>query len=204
MMGRMAEPLTNDDELLQRAAQSDLSALETIFDTYYRPLYRYIYHHIRHVETAEDMTGQVFQRLLTALQSSSPPDHHLKAWLFRVAHNLIVDESRRQRYRDHEPFDAEIATAKATAGIIGDVESTADVEADVTRRLLVDQTRAALDALTPMQREVIILRFLSELSLEETAHILNMQVGAVKAMQHRALASLRRLLIAQESYEEEP
>lgn len=192
-MGRMAEHLTNDDELLQHARQFDLSALETIFDTYYRPLYRYIYHHIHHVETAEDLTGQVFHRLLAVLQSQTAPDRHLKAWLFRVAHNLITDESRRQRYRDHEPLDVEIAT----------IESASDVEADVTRRLLVDQTRAALDALTSMQREVIILRFLSELSLEETARILNMQIGAVKAMQHRALASLRRLLIAQESYEEE-
>lgn len=186
--------MANDDELLQRAGQLDFRALEMIFDTYYRPLYRYIYHHIRHVETAEDLAGQVFQRLLTVLQSPSAPDRHLKAWLFRVAHNLITDESRRQRYREHEPLDAETLT----------LETGGDVETDVTRRLLVDQTRAALDSLTPMQREVIILRFLSELSLEETAHILNMNVGAVKAMQHRALAALRRRLISQETYEESP
>jgi RNA polymerase sigma-70 factor (ECF subfamily) len=163
-----------------------------IFDTYYRPLYRYIYHHVRHVETAEDVTGQVFQRFLAVLRSPSAPDRHLKAWLFRVAHNLIMDESRRQRYREYQPLDAET----------GLIQAAVDVESDVTRRLLVDQTQAALDTLTPMQREVIILRFLSELSLEETAHILHMNVGAVKAMQHRALATLRRQLIPQHDHEE--
>lgn len=178
--------MTLDDEssLLRRAHQFDPAALATIFDTFYGPLYRYAYHHVGHVETAEDLTAQVFQRFLTALKSGSAPTRYLKAWLFRVAYHLIVDDSRRFALRNHQPLDIQPLTDTALS-----------LDETVQNALLIERARHLLHSLAPQQREVIILRFLSDMSLEETADVLQMTVGAVKAMQHRALTNLRRKLL---------
>jgi RNA polymerase sigma factor (sigma-70 family) len=109
-----AEETTLDDEreLLHRARSLDEIALSAIFDTFYPSLYRYIYHHVRHQATAEDLTAEVFTRILEQLADGRGPKRHLKAWLYRVAHNLVVDESRRRIHRDHDPVDERRSSAE--------------------------------------------------------------------------------------------
>jgi RNA polymerase sigma-70 factor (ECF subfamily) len=172
----------DDDELLQRAHRLDENALATIFDTYYKPIFRYIYHQIHHVETAEDLAAKVFQRLLEQFSIGSGPTYHLKAWLFKVATNVLVDDSRRQRHRDYVLLEE-------------NEQQLLIIEENFETRLLVKEAKLALTQLTPQQRNVIILRYLVELSLEEVAEILDLTVGAVKALQHRGLVSLRRDLL---------
>jgi len=174
--------LVDDRELLRRARSLDESALSTIFDTYYQPLYRHIYYHVRHRETAEDLTAEVFARMLAQLAKGQGPQKHLKAWLYRVALNLIVDESRRRVYRNHEPLDE------------GAASSEQGVEAQVQTSLLQREAWNALDELTIKQRAVIVSRFVGGLENKEIARILRMSVGAVKALQHRGLAAMRRYL----------
>ncbi len=170
------------DELLQRAHKLEEAALATIFDTYYRPIYRYIYYHTRHAQTAEDLTAKVFHKLLESLHVGRGPCRHLRAWLFRVAHNLVVDESRRLVHRNHQALNEGWAAQQL------------NVEDDVHNTLLTDQVREAMTCLTSKQRSVIVLRFLEGLDNAEIAQILKLSVGAVKALQHRALATLRRQL----------
>jgi RNA polymerase sigma-70 factor (ECF subfamily) len=168
--------------LLHRARSLDNAALGEIFDIYYPLLYRYIYHHVHHRTTAEDLTAEVFTRMLEQLADGRGPARHLNAWLYRVAHNLVVDESRRQVYRDHDPLDEGTALAEG------------NVEAKTEMALWRPRAQAALAQLTPNQRAVLILRYLEGYENREVSRILQTSVGAVKALQHRALAAMRRHL----------
>jgi RNA polymerase sigma-70 factor (ECF subfamily) len=184
--------LIDEQELLHQARTLDESALGAIFDTYYQPLYRYIYYHVRHKETAEDLTADLFSRMQAQIAKGRGPTRHLKAWLYRVAHNLVIDESRRRVHRDHEPLDERIASCEQ------------DVETQVQTSILQQQAWNALDKLTAKQRTVIVLRFLEGQGNEEIARILKMPVGAVKSLQHRGLASMRRHLARTGIIQKEP
>jgi RNA polymerase sigma-70 factor (ECF subfamily) len=174
--------LIEEQDLLQRARSLDEAALGTIFDTYFPVLYRYIYHHVHHQQAAEDLTAEVFARMLEQLARGHGPRHHLRAWLYRVAHNLVVDDSRRRIHRDHEPLDEQVVTSE------GDVHE--QTEASILR----EHARSALMELTPAQRAVIVLKFLEGYENREVARILDTTVGAVKALQHRALAAMQQHL----------
>jgi len=174
--------LSDEQELLHRACQLEPAALGEVFDAYYAPLYRYIYHHLRHPAAAEDLCAEVFTRMLAHLSDGRGPRRHLRAWLYRVAHNLIVDESRRRVHRDHQPLSEWLCAA---APGIEEQSETA-----------IGQRRAieALDALTEKQRSVIILRYLEGLENWEIARVLRTTTGAVKALQYRGLEAMRRHL----------
>jgi RNA polymerase sigma-70 factor (ECF subfamily) len=174
--------LTDERSLLRRARSLDDAALSEIFDTYYPLLYRYIYHHLHHRATAEDLAAEVLTRMLEQLADGRGPTRHLNAWLYRVAHNLVVDESRRRVHRDHDPLDEGTAAA---------VE---DVEAQTAMAIWRQQARGALAELTPNQRAVLFLRFLEGYENKEISRVLQTSVGAVKALQHRALEAMRRHL----------
>ncbi len=186
------EIVESEIQLLRRARKFDEQALAAIFDTYYRPLYRYLYHQTGHVQTAEDLTAKVFQRFLEALHKGQGPEKNLTAWLFKIAHHLAIDESRRLVFRDHIPLDENLADAQA--GMDEHLYITHETE----------RVHLALNKLTPQQRAVIILHFLEGLENTEIAHILHSTIGAVKALQHRALAALRCQLDPQQQIEGEP
>jgi RNA polymerase sigma-70 factor (ECF subfamily) len=156
--------------------------LAAIYDEYHSPIYRYIYRQVGDVESARDLTAEVFHRLLRSLQDRGGPDRNLSGWLYRTAHNMVVDFYRRQQHRRHLPLDETL------------VDCDDDPVETVERRLSAAQVRAALQHLTPDQRQVIVLKFLEGLSNQEVAKVLDKPVGAVKSLQHRALATLQRQL----------
>ncbi|MBN1991063.1 MAG: sigma-70 family RNA polymerase sigma factor [Anaerolineae bacterium] len=180
----------NDQELarLRRARAFDRAALAAIYDDYHQPIYRYIYRQVSEVETARDLTAEVFHRLLHAIQHGNGPEQNLRAWLYRAAHNSVIDHYRRQKHRRHLPLKEELVDVN-------------DDPAKIAEGYLSAQAvRAALQQLTLDQRQVLILKFLEGLSNQETAEVLGKPVGAVKSLQHRALAALqRRLVPAEES-----
>lgn len=125
----------------------------------------------------------MFHRLLQALQKGNGPRQDTKAWLYRTAHNIVVDHYRRRQHRDHLPlFD-------------GIVDGETDLAYTAEMHMAVDAVREALTQLTPDQHQVIALKFLTGLSNSEVAEVMEKPVGAVKSLQHRALAALRRQLI---------
>jgi RNA polymerase sigma-70 factor (ECF subfamily) len=174
--------LSDGLQLLQRARRWDESALTQIYDTFAPVIYRYIYRRIGNVQTAQDLTAETFQRFLEALKRASGPREHLSGWLYRVAHNLVVDYYRRAP--KEPPTSLEFA----------DPPVPATGEAEIVRAALAERTRVALRMLSPLQQQVVTLRFLESLSLQEVADILDKTVGSVKALQHRALTSLQRIL----------
>ncbi len=166
--------------LLDRARRLDEAALAHIYDRYHLVVYRYLYRQVGDVDTARDLAAEVFHRLLVALHTGKGPQNHLVAWLYRTAHNALVDYYRRQQHRRHLPLTEELAE-----GSNGPAET-------VEHRLLVGQLRQALQRLSPDQQQVIALKFLENLSNEQAALIMGKSVGAIKSLQHRALSTLQR------------
>jgi RNA polymerase sigma-70 factor (ECF subfamily) len=173
--------LADEAALLDRIRQYDTEALAQVYDEYYERIYRYVYRYLGQVDAAEDLTANVFLRLLKAVQSGSCPRTNLSAWLYRVAHNLVVDAFRRS-----PPAELELADWLESA--------EADPIHTVEQHLQMERVRRALLQLTPSQQQVIILRFLEGLESREIALILGKSEGAVGALQHRALAALRQIL----------
>lgn len=159
-------------------------ALGAIYDAYHAELYRYAYRLIGSEQDAEDLVGEAFYRFLRALSAGGGPHDHLKAYLYRVVHNLAVDRHR----RGHDRVLDAVGEHEALAA-----EDNPAAEAENTIRQ--EQARAALWRLTPEQRQVILLKFFQGLSNEEIANVLNKPLGAIKSLQHRALNALRRMLI---------
>jgi RNA polymerase sigma-70 factor (ECF subfamily) len=161
-----------------------------VFDIYYPRIYRYIYHHVGHQQTAEDLGAEVFARLVSEIAGGRGPRRHLSGWLYRVAHNLVVDDARRYTYRDHHVLD------EATTS------DDPDVETVVGDAVACDQAREALRQLTPKQRAAVALRYLEGLENQEVARVLRVPVGTVKARLRRGLASMQRYLSGTRTAEE--
>ena len=153
-----------------------LSVLGELYDTHALKIFRYIYHRLGDAFLAEDLTSEVFVRFLHA--RATPDDSG--AFLYRIAHNLIVDYAR-QRHPIQLPDDF-------VGSDRDDPAHLAELEMERIR------LRRAIARLTPEQQQVIALKFLEGLTNEEVARVIDKPIGAVKALQHRALAALRNML----------
>jgi RNA polymerase sigma-70 factor (ECF subfamily) len=191
--GAAAAEAAADDGALVRAAQAgDGAAFGVLYERHFDRIYGYLAYHLGDPDAAEDATGQVFLRALEALPRYRPTGAPVRAWLYRIAHNLVIDVHRRRRRRPE------------TTLVDGHVDGLADGPADgrrledpagwlaekVAREALV----AAVDDLTALQRQVILLKFAAEMSNAEVAAVLDRTEGAVKALQHAGLRSLHRRL----------
>jgi RNA polymerase sigma-70 factor, ECF subfamily len=172
-----------DAELVRRARDGDESALVEIYDQCQAPVYRYVYYRVGDAALAEELTAEVFVRVVGKIGTIREQGRPILAWLYVVARNLVTDHRRRQGRVAHLPLDESMA-----AGEEGQPAAVAEV------RELEVQLRAALDALTEPQRQVILLKFMEARSNAEVAEILGKDLGSVKSLQHRALAALRRVL----------
>ncbi len=172
--------MISEQELLVQAGQFETHALTEIYDLYSPRLYRYAMRLLGDDNAAEDCVSETFSRFLKALRAGKGPRDYLQAYLFRTAHNLVVDHYRRQPVT--EELDDNLPQIETT-------EETAALN------LSQHQVRVALQQLTEDQQQVMILKFLEGWDNEAVAKALNKPVGAVKSMQHRALAQLKKLLL---------
>lgn len=175
-----------DDSLLQRVQEYDASALGEIYDRYAGRIYNYIYYRLGDALLAEDLTGTVFLKMLEAIQSSRCWNVSFSGWLYRIAHNLVVDHFRRGQQDRVASLDEHL------------VASDEDPARAVERQLEGDRLRRAIGRLTREQGLVIALKFGDGLSNAEVAEMIGKSEGAIKSLQFRAMASLRRILEAEE------
>lgn len=169
---------------LDRAGTFDQATLGQIYDAYYERIYSYIYHRLGDANLAEDMAGEVFLRMLESVRGERAWRTSLTGWLYRIAHNLVIDHYRRRGRRDETGLDERLMSDDRTG-----VPRTS-LEHLMTQQ----QLKAALVFLTDEQQEVVILKFVEDLSNNEIADVMGKTEGAVKALQHRALTTLRRVL----------
>ena len=169
-----------EQELLTKAGQFNTRALTEIYDLYSPRLYRYAMRLLGDDCAAEDCVSETFSRFLKALQAGKGPRDYLQAYLFRTAHNLVVDHYRRQ------PLTEELTD---------DLPNVEDTENAAEHNLSQNRVRAALHKLTEDQQQVVSLKFLEGWENDEIACALHKPVGAVKSLQHRALAQLQKFLL---------
>jgi RNA polymerase sigma-70 factor (ECF subfamily) len=158
----------------------DPQAIAAVYDRYFSDVYRYVRYRVGDEQAAEDISSDVFIRLLEASQKGRGPQTNLKAWLLGTASHLVTDHHRRSYRR---PTDS------LADNMLDPLALPVD---EFDHREQTRLVRSVLKDLTPEQQNVLALRFGEGYSIEETAAVMQKNVNAVKALQFRALASLQR------------
>jgi len=167
--------------LVERAQRGDRTALEELYLLHFDRIYGYLHMSVGNRHDAEDLTTQTFVKMLEAIRRFQWRSVPFSAWLLRIAHNLAIDHfraNRRWQPEEHVPESAH--------GVESSAEEQALASLGQTRML----TR--VERLSPEQRQVLTLKFVYRFSNGEAAAILGKTEGAVKSLQHRALASLEK------------
>jgi len=172
-------------ETVDRARAGDQQALADLYDWYMPRVYRYAVARVGNAVEAEDLTEEVFLRMLGAIGEFRWRDVPFSSWLFRIAHNHVATHFRRTAQRGG-PMSA------IPAGMI---DGRHDLAATVEERITLEEVRRAAEQLPDAQREVIALRFAVGLTIADTAKVLGKREGNVKALQHKAVARLQKMLI---------
>ncbi len=179
-----------EQALLMRARAFDAQALAEVYDTFSPAIYCYAMRLLADAPLAEDCVTETFSRLLGVLKTNNGPREYLKAYLFRMAHNWITDHWRANRT---ESVSLDALEEAQLLSLSSDVHESAPLQI-VLERIAAQRVRTALAALTDDQRQVIVLKFYADFSNEAVAAAIGKPVGAIKSLQHRALAALKRLL----------
>ena len=184
-MKASADANTNVEALVNGAKDGDESSFAALYELYFDRIYRYVYFKMRDPVEAEDVTGEVFLKMLESIHSFKWQGFPFSSWLFRIAHNMVVDHFRRKGRRPTVPLDDASPAIGAYSW---------DADGYIDRKLTLQEVYDAMDDLTDLQREVISLRFAGELSVAETAEAVGRKPNAVKALQHAGLKKLRNLM----------
>jgi RNA polymerase sigma-70 factor (ECF subfamily) len=172
----------DESSLIERAKQGEPAAFAALYDRHQPTVYRYVFFHVGDATAAEDLTSEVFVRLVEKVDQFAYRGRPLLAWLYTIARNLIIDHRRRAGRSPPLPLHE------------GMPADTASLDETAERRLTQERLTAAMAALTDDQRQVVLLKFIEGLDNDGVAQMMNKSVGAVKSLQHRALAELRRAL----------
>jgi RNA polymerase sigma-70 factor (ECF subfamily) len=180
---------TDEDAVLAvRAGKGDTAAFGALYDRYVEAVYRYVYYRVRNDAEAEDLVSDVFMRALRAIPRYEPRQAFL-AWLYRIARNAVIDRARRSRVQ----VSFEDALAHPGADQV--------IEPDAGLLALSDKeaVRQAIARLTPLQQEVIVLRFVEGYTTSEIAQLVGKREGTVRGIQFRAMEMLRTLIPSREA-----
>ena len=164
------------------AAKDSKTQLAELYDEYYDRIAHYAYVRIGDRTQAEDISSEVFLKALESIKKYQERGLPMQAWLFRIAHNLVVDHLRGMRR--HEVIS--IDSIK--------IRDESDPEVDMERKMELERLTEAIKKLTEKQREVLRLRFFGGLTSKEGGNLLNKSDGAVREMQRAALEKLRELM----------
>jgi RNA polymerase sigma-70 factor (ECF subfamily) len=168
---------------LKAARAGDERAWRTVYAELAPPLLGYL--RARRAAQPEDLLGEVMLQIVRDLPGFKGGKRDFRAWAFTIAHHRLLDERRRDARRPAEPTPAAELERRGPLG---------DTEEDALRALSAERVGRLLARLSPDQQNVVLLRVLGELTYEQTAEVLGKTPGAVKALQHRGLETLRREL----------
>jgi RNA polymerase sigma-70 factor, ECF subfamily len=186
---RPRESTDNVRRLVDRAQQGDRGALEELYLIHFDRIYSYLHMSVGNKHDAEDLTTQTFLKMLESIKRFRWQSAPFSAWLFRIAHNLAMDHFRARRRWQPE---ADVPEPP------GSEEPSAELEAMQTigRQSMME----LIEKLSPEQQQVLTLKFVFNFANADVATILEKTEGAIKSLQHRALASLQKQ-IAQDTKE---
>lgn len=179
-----------DSLLIQRACRGDPNAVGEIYERYQPAIYSYLYYRLSNAAVAEDLTAEVFVRLITKIHTFEDHGKPILAWLYTIAHNLAANHVRHDNCLEWLPLDETLdVPADRASGVAGELHLTQH------------EIRAAMDRLTEPQRQVVWLKFIEGYSNAEVAAVIGRDENAVKSLQHRALAAMRRAIEKERCHE---
>jgi RNA polymerase sigma-70 factor, ECF subfamily len=175
------ESTENIRKLVDQAQQGDRAALEELYLIHFDRIYSYLHMSVGSKHDAEDLTTQTFMKMLESIGRFRWQSAPFSAWLFRIAHNLAMDHFRARRRWQPE---ADVPEPP------GEAEPSAELEAmqSIGRQSMLE----LIDKLSPEQQQVLTLKFVFNFPNADVAKILDKTEGAIKSLQHRALASLQK------------
>ncbi len=171
-----------EEELVSKAQGGDQLCLAALYERYYDRVYRFALARLGSSSDSEDLAQDVFLKMVDKLPNYRLQGVPFAAWLFRIAHNAVIDLIRRRSRRPQVVMD-EIYVASDT-----------NIEFEVERSLTNEELIKAMKGLSPAQQDVITLRFASGVSVSDTAKTLGKAEGTVKATQSQSLRALRRVM----------
>jgi len=174
--------------LVQQAQAGDGEAFAALYDRYLDTVFRFIYFRVGSRPLAEDLTADVFLRALKRIGSFTWQGRDIGAWLVTIARNLVADHFKSSRYR----LERTVADVLDTSPDRADHSTEGNPENTAVDNLTNTALLAAVRKLNEHQQECIVLRFLQGYSVAETAALMGMQEGAIKALQYRACRALAR------------
>ena len=178
-----------DAQLARRAGNGEAEAFGVLYDRYVDAVYRYVFYRVRNEAEAEDVTSDVFMRALRAIPKYEPRQAFL-AWLYRIARNLIIDRSRRRAARQQVTFEDALAHPHGDNVVNPDEGLLAGSDASAVR--------AAMRELTPLQQEVLVLRYVEGLDTKSISKITGKRDGTIRGIEFRALSALRTMIPSRE------
>ncbi len=179
--------MQREEDLVRRAQRRDPEAFGQLYEEHFDRIYRYVMIRVRTQADAEDITQQVFLKALENIGSYHWRGMPFSSWLFRIAHNLVVDhwkKKSREKMVAVAPEEIDQVVAESS----NDPATLAELKFDIK------QLAAACEQLSDGQREIVSLRFGGGLSVAESAKVMGKSEGAVKVLQYAALVKLRRIL----------
>jgi RNA polymerase sigma-70 factor (ECF subfamily) len=179
----MPSVVISEIDLIQSAQQGDRDALVAIYERYQTPVYVYIYYRVNEQEIAEDLTSEVFVRMVENISKYQHRGSTILAWFYTIARHLLVDHYRAKGSMIHLPLKEEL--------VADDSVNPTRVFEDCLER---DGLNRALMTLTEEQRQVIVLKLLEGRDNVEVAAMLGKNERAIRSLQHRALAALQRVM----------
>jgi RNA polymerase sigma-70 factor (ECF subfamily) len=174
--------LDGEDKIILNAVKGETSAFGRLYDHYQPQIYRFVMLKTGRREEAEDLTHQVFLHALEHIKNYKNLGYPFSSWLYQIARNQIIDHYRARR--------SNVSLEDAEREAVADENP----ETDVSEKMELEKLRLAIKKLKPDYQDVVILRFVEELSVKEVAFALGRSEGAVKLLQHRALKQLKKIL----------
>jgi len=193
-------PSTTDADLVRRVLGGDPAAFGPLYDRHIDRVYRYVHYRVREPELAGDLTHDAFENAIKGLPTLADPDR-FGAWLMRIAHHRVVNHWVAANRRA-PPVPLDDGDDRPGLGDDGAAEAglaaADDVQAIIEQRLSMASVLTEADRLTEAQQHVLGLRFAAGMTLREASDAMGVSEDAVKQLQHRALAQLRKRLAGHE------
>jgi RNA polymerase sigma-70 factor (ECF subfamily) len=182
------DSMENVRKLVERAQQGDRAALEELYLIHFDRIYSYLHMTVGNRHDAEDLTTQTFLKMLESIGRFRWQSAPFSAWLFRIAHNLSMDHFRSRRRWQPEEEVPELPGTEEPSAELAAMQS-------IGRQSMLE----LIDKLSPEQQQVLTLKFVFNFPNADVAKILDKTEGAIKSLQHRALASLQKQIASKEA-----
>lgn len=176
--------------IVRLAQKGDRNAFISLHEKYWQTIHNYFLYRLDDLQVVDDLTSEVFVRMVEKIELYKDTRSPFIAWLYTIARNILIDFHRvNNRLQNQEPLNDEIMSNQEDPGTAAE------------NNLMIDCLKIALTHLTDEQKQMIIGKFIEGRTNQEMAHILNKTHGAIKSLQHRALASLRKAIEKEGCYE---